>query len=317
MAIVGLDTVIFSAPDMQKAKAFFTDWGLRKVSDGKSGAVFATRIGSRVIVRPPGAKGLPPPAAPDMHFREMIWGVSSRKHLDEIRRELEADREVTVDGDGTIHCLDPNNIGLGFRVWAHKKAIKANPTPMNAAGRYARVDVRSTLYDRARPLRMGHIGFVVPDLGAAETFYHKRLGFPVSDRYAGGAATFMRNAQREDHHNLFLIWSRDGNTRFHHVAFEVNDIHEVFGGGLYIDRRGWPTQVGPGRHPVSSAYFWYFKTPCGGAFEYFADSDFCTERWKPTSFRVNRFSEWHLVDGIPEPKEHSVARPSLAAAGKQ
>lgn len=316
MAIVGLDTVIFSAPDMRAAKAFLADWGLRKVSDGRSGAVFATEIGSQVIVCPEGFEGLPPPAAPGMNFREMIWGVSSRRHLESLRRELRRDREVTEDTDGTIHCLDPNGLGLGFRLWKHRRSVRAKPTPVNAAGHYRRVDERSRLYARAKPLRMGHIGFVVPDLKGAEAFYHGRLGFPVSDRYAGGAATFMRNAAREDHHNLFLIWSRDGNTRFHHVAFEVNDIHEVFGGGLHIDRKGWPTEVGPGRHPVSSAYFWYFRTPWGGAFEYFSDSDFVTEKWKPTSFRQNRFSEWHLVDGIPAPTEH-VARPSLAAAGKQ
>jgi catechol-2,3-dioxygenase len=317
MAIVGLDAAIFTPPDMEKAKVFAADFGLKKLKAGRNGAVFATAIGSEIVFRPKDYPGLPPAAGPDMHFREMIWGVSSKKHLAQIRKELAKDREVAEDADGAIHCVDPNGVGLGFRLWTREKRIKAKPEEFNHAGRYRRVDERAKLYDRARPLRMGHIGFVVPNLGAAEDFYHRRLGFPVSDRYAGGSATFFRNAEREDHHNLFLIWSRDGNTRFHHIAFEVNDIHEVFGGGLYLTRKqGWQTEVGPGRHPVSSAYFWYVKTPLGGAFEYFSDSDFVTENWKPTTFRENRFSEWHLVDGIPAPEEGYRDRPSLSNAGK-
>jgi catechol 2,3-dioxygenase-like lactoylglutathione lyase family enzyme len=312
MAVVGIDTLVFTAPDMAKARRFYTDWGLKKVRDGRAGMSFATEIGSEVIVRPEDAQGLPPPAAPGMHFREMIWGVSSAMHLAEIRAELEKDRNVTVDKDGTLHCIDPNGLGLGFRVWRHGKRLAVQRTPVNITGAYERIDRRSNFYERARPLRMGHIGFVVPDLKAADRFYNKRLGFPISDRYAKGAATFMRCSADNEHHNLFLIRSRDGTTRFDHVAFEVRDIHEVFAGGLHIDRKGWPTEVGPGRHPISSAYFWYFKSPTEGAVEYYADSDYLTAAWKPTSFRVNRFSEWHLVDGIRSASDRQV-RPAIAA----
>ena len=291
MAVIGLDSVVFTAPDMARARAYFTDWGLRKVSSGKAGAVFETEIGSRIILRPRGAKNLPPVAAKGMNYREMIWGVGSKRELARLAREIATDREVTEDSDGTIHCLDPNGLGLGFRVWRHTRNFRPRRTPVNISGKIERVDQRSTIFARARPLRMGHIGFVIPDLKAAETFYHDRLGFPVSDRYAGGAALFLRCAAENEHHNLFLIRSRDGATRFDHIAFEVRDIHEVFGGGLYFDRRGWSTRVGPGRHPVSSAYFWYFNGPCDGAMEYYCDSDWLTDNWKPTNFRTNRFSE--------------------------
>ena len=315
MAVIGLDSVVFTAPDMARARAYFTDWGLRKVSSGKAGAVFETEIGSRIILRPRGAKNLPPVAAKGMNYREMIWGVGSKRELARLAREIATDREVTEDSDGTIHCLDPNGLGLGFRVWKHTRNFRPRRTPVNITGKIERVDKRSTIFERARPLRMGHIGFVIPDLKAAEKFYHDRLGFPVSDRYAGGAALFLRCAPENEHHNLFLIWSKDGATRFDHIAFEVRDIHEVFGGGLYFDRHGWKTRVGPGRHPVSSAYFWYFNGPCDGAMEYYCDSDWVTPDWKPSNFRNNRFSEWHMVDGIRQVDDGRVRR-SAATAGR-
>jgi hypothetical protein len=87
----------------------------------------------------------------------------------------------------------------------------------------------------------------------------------------------------------------------------------VFGGGVAFDSKGWLTDVGPGRHPISSAYFWYFKNPCGGSVEYFCDPDFVTEAWKPTSYRINRFSEWHVVDGVNS-ADDGRARPSMAAS---
>ncbi|MBD20176.1 MAG: glyoxalase [Rhodospirillaceae bacterium] len=315
MTYTGLYTTLFAAPDMKEAQRFYSDWGLRKIKGSPSHSVFETKNGSRVELKTPNSTDLPPPAAPDMHFREMVWGVSSKSHLRTIKLELSKDREVLEDKDGTIHCLDPNGIGLGFRVWRPRVNIDGARTKINSYDKVERIDEISTFYGEARPIRMGHIGFVLPDLKSAEKFYRDRLGFWLSDRYAGGAAIFLRCAAKSQHHNLFMIWSADGNKRYHHTAFEVRDIHEVFGGGVAFDKKGWKTEVGPGRHPISSAYFWYFKSPCGGAIEYFTDSDYVTEDWKPHNYRINRFSEWHLPDGIQQEKEDKI-RPSMSAAGK-
>ena len=91
-----------------------------------------------------------------------------------------------------------------------------------------------------------------------------------------------------------------GTNILNHVAYTVRDIHEVFGGGLNIDRCGWKTIIGPGRHPVSSAYFWYVENPAGGLAEYFTDEDYCTDKWEPRNFeRSNEnFAEWAIADGI-------------------
>lgn len=301
---VGIDAAIFATEDMAVARKLFSDFGLKKVKDGKSGVVFATEIGSEIVIRPAAAKNLPTKINPASEFREVIWGVASERDVDRIATELARDRDVRRDRDGTIHSVDDGGVNIGIRVWRHGKEPKRPAAlPLNAPGARGRVDAPSPMYERARPFRIGHIVFAVPDVQKAERFYTKRLGFSLSDRYAGGAATFLRYAARADHHNLFMLRMPHRMTDLHHLAFEVHDIHEVFGGGLHFSKLGWKTAIGPGRHPISSAYFWYFTNPLGGMLEYFSNPDYVTEAWKPTNFRVNRFSEWHLVDGLPVPKE--------------
>lgn len=316
MTFTGLFSTTYAAPDMKEAKRFFGDWGLEKIAEGRDGVIFETSLGCQVIIRPPGSPLLPTAAREGMNFREMVWGVSSKTHLAKIKQELSRDRKVDIHADGSIHTYDPAGIGLGFRVWNPPKANKnTSRASINSYDKTERVNEIGAVYQQALPLRMGHIGFLVPDLKEEEKFYRERLGFWLSDRYVGGAAFFLRCAAKSQHHNLFMIWSESGALRHHHTAYEVRDFHEVFGGGVAFDRKGWKTEVGPGRHPISSAYFWYFKNPCEGAVEYYTDSDYLTEEWKPHNYRVNRFSEWHLVDGIPLPEEQRI-RPSMSAAGK-
>ncbi len=64
MTFVGIDSVVFTAPDMANAKRFFAGWGLKKIKDNRGGAVFATEIGSQVVVKPATAKRLPEPPNP-------------------------------------------------------------------------------------------------------------------------------------------------------------------------------------------------------------------------------------------------------------
>ncbi len=312
-AIVGIDKLVYGTSDMAMARKLFRDWGLAETSAGDEELVYACGNGNEVVVKPENAPELPPRFSDGSNFREVVWGVSTPAHLARIGKELERDREVREDAKGALHCTDDTGINIGFRLWSHE-SVPAQPEPtFNTPWQRRRIDQRATIYEQAVPWRMGHIGFRVDDVMVAERFYVDRLGFWLSDRYADGGATFLRNARRADHHNLFIIRSPTTQTMFDHVAFEVRDIHEVFGGGLAFSRKGWDTHVGPGRHPVSSAYFWYFKNPLGGAIEYFSDTDIATEAWEPVDFQENRFSEWHLSRGIPMP-DTSLFKPSIAIA---
>lgn len=311
MDFTGIASITYTAADMAEAKRLFTDWGLTRVSATRTRLVFETSSGNRIEVRVDDAPGLPPRLEGGSSFREVVFGVATAARRDAIAADLARDREVTRDADGTVHSIDDLGIHIGVRVWKPRKAATPPATVWNRPGARARVDREATAYaEGARPSKIGHIVFAVTDTRRAEAFYRDRLGFWLSDRYVGGAGVFLRWAKRSEHHNVFFMKSRTGKTDLHHVAFEVRDVHEVFGGGMAFARQGWSTEIGPGRHPISSAYFWYFRNPLGGAIEYFCDPDYVTERWKPRNFRVNRFSEWHLPAGIPL-KGDGHARPSL------
>lgn len=298
MAITGIDAVTYGVTNMDKCRRFLADWGLKRLRASETAAAYETLDGSQVIIKPRADKSLPKAICRGATAREVIWGVSSRAELNRLRRSLAANGVEFTEKAGTLRCTDPAGLGLGFRL-SRKRKVKVRGTPMNMVGDRARIDRASTFYDRARPVSLGHAVFNVPALEPAERFYRDVLGFHLSDRYPGDAV-FLRCKPEGEHHNLFLLETKDGSASLNHVAFEVRDLHEIFGGGLHIARKGWKTAIGPGRHPISSAYFWYVENPCGGLIEYYSDVDYVTERWKPRDCArtPENFAEWAVAGGI-------------------
>jgi catechol 2,3-dioxygenase-like lactoylglutathione lyase family enzyme len=178
-------------------------------------------------------------------------------------------------------------------------AVQAPGALTNTADNFARVDERAPVYPKAEPVRIGHAVFFAPDVNAVRDFYQERLGFVLSDAYPD-AGYFLRAGEEGAHHDLFVLSTPDGKRGLNHISFVVRDIHEVFGGGMAMDRAGWGTQIGPGRHPVSSAYFWYLHCPAGAVVEYFADEDHCTVAWQARDWvrSPENYAEWAVSGGI-------------------
>ena len=147
-----------------------------------------------------------------------------------------------------------------------------------------------------------------------ERFYVQRLGFLVSDRYPD-RGLFLRWAPEGGHHDLFVLQTPASKPGVNHVAFAVRDLYEVFGGGLHISRCGWTTEIGPGRHPISSAFFWYVKCPAGGLAEYYADEDYVTPAWQPRELTPSpeNFAEWAITGGIDGTTRRQASGPALEA----
>lgn len=315
MAITGIDGLVYGVKDMAQARRFYTDAGLTKTKSSRTATTFETVSGARVVVRPQDAKGLPPAIQRGPTVREVVWRVSSKRHLAAIGKELARDRDVHEDSEGVLHAVDPAGIGMAFRV-GKERPVESEITGSNAPANKGRVDARATYYGRATPQGISHVVFTVPDFAEQEAFYTERLGFLVSDYYRG-RGVFLRSQPRAHHHNLFFLG--DKNVRINHAAFAVRNIHELMAGGMYLGSKGWKTQIGPGRHIVSSAYFWYLNNPCGGAFEYHWDEDFVTEKWKPAVWdpSPDLFAEWVLADGLPRTAVRPPTRTEKDMAGKK
>ena len=301
MSVLGIDEITYGAEDLPTCRRFFLDWGLHLVSEEADRLVFETLNGCRVVVAASTRTDLPPALEAGPTLREVVWGVESEvdlaRYADNIRQQPGFVQGAGPDG-ARVGCTDPNGLAVRLQV-TKKRAVDVQSADYNTWNRKGRINQASPAYERATPIEVGHVVFFVKDVGACERFYVENFGFAASDRYPGRGA-FLRCAPDGGHHDLFLLQRPAGDAGLNHVAFTVRDIHEVFGGGLHISRCGWETQLGPGRHPISSAYFWYFKNPAGALVEYYGDEDQLTADWQPREFEPGPtvFAEWAIDGGI-------------------
>jgi catechol 2,3-dioxygenase-like lactoylglutathione lyase family enzyme len=289
--LTGIEHVRFAVSDLDRAVAFANDWGLKRVS--AEGVIYSTLDNCEIeFVAVDLADPACTPLGGDTGLVQVTWGTKSSENIRAIATELSSDRDVVFDDDGVCYAEDDLGLRLAFRVTA-RELPKYEPTTYNAPGYAARIDRRAMKYDRAEPIEISHLAINVDDAAQAAAFYIERLGFRISDRYAD-RGLFLRCASAGNHHNLFLLNAAKPGARFNHLSFKVRDIHETVLGGQAFQEKGWTSFAGPGRHEVSSACFWYFFTPFGGAFEYAADEDVVTDDWAAHDFAATShiFSQW-------------------------
>jgi hypothetical protein len=294
---------------------------------------FETLSGAQVIVRRPDDAALAPAMEAGPTLREVVWGVDSDETLDYLAKSLLSHEECcggSYDNHSDaqtpqpanaplnahsqalrrVQAIDPHGLRIVFQR-SRQRSVAIQGALTNPYGNAQRINAPSPVYERATPIEIGHVVLFTDQLNEAVSFYEK-LGFVLSDSYPGRGA-FLRCAATGGHHDLFLLQVPGKAKGLNHVAFTVRDIHEVFGGGLAMGRAGWKTQLGPGRHPISSAYFWYFDNPCGGLIEYNADEDHLTEAWQAREFTPGPtvFAEWAIEGGIDG---HTRRQPQAAAS---
>jgi len=295
MSVTGIEKLEFGVEDLNACQKFLHDFGLQV--SAKDPSLFTTLSGAKLALSPINDSDLPSPFEAGSTLRRITWGVKNSADLDEIINNIQGcdDFQLTPKG---AQCRDPNGMMVAFCL-SEQKEVKVDITGINQWGDIRRVDTPSPVYEKATPVNVGHVVFFVDDLSATEDFYRQKLGFQVSDRYID-RAVFLRTQINGHHHSLFLLKLPHRGRGLNHVAFTVRDIHEVIGGGLAMNRHHWSTFIGPGRHPISSAYFWYVNSPTGGAFEYYTNDDYLTEKWQPRELEHSlvSFTEWAVEGGL-------------------
>jgi catechol 2,3-dioxygenase-like lactoylglutathione lyase family enzyme len=297
MSVLGIDEITFGAQDLARCRQFFLDWGLALVEETPTRLVYESLNGCRVIVAHSDTPGLPAGIEADPTLREVVWGVANAEDMAHYGAAMQKWPGFVQQSD-RVGCTDPSGLSMRIQI-SRKKKLALDCAQVNTWTDRYRVDQASPAYERARPIEVGHVVLFVKSLDAVTQFYQDVLGFVISDRYPG-RGHFLRCAPRGGHHDLFLLQLPEARNGLNHVAFTVRDHHEVFGGGLHMSRCGWDTELGPGRHPISSAIFWYFASPAGALVEYNADEDELTENWQAREFTPGptMFAEWAIKGGI-------------------
>jgi catechol 2,3-dioxygenase-like lactoylglutathione lyase family enzyme len=304
MAIIGIESLVYGVTDVNESARFFDDFGLKRQTTTPTAVRFELPEGSSVVIRSNDDPAIPASSLVGTGVREVIWGVDTPESLASIAEDLGRDRKIHRDADGGLHFLTDFGAAMGLRVF-HKKAVISAPDPINAPGYVRRLNTHRKWRLRAHPKVIAHVVFAVPDYLGAAQFMCKRMGFRLSDSQKG-FGEYLRAGGSHNHHSLLLLNADlhfpglDGQFRFHHANFGVEDIDEIMVGANHMTRCGWaPSQFGLGRHRIDSALFYYLPCPTGGEAEYGADADVVDESWVPREWTVPLFAYSHFVHNLP------------------
>ncbi len=109
----------------------------------------------------------------------------------------------------------------------------------------------------------GHLCLDAPDVREAYRYWSTRFNARVSD-WIGDKACLLRIDPV--HHKLAVFQGdRPG---LCHLNFQVASIDDVFRNWHFLVSNGVEIEMGPGRHPQSTAIFLYFLGPEGFTYEY-------------------------------------------------
>jgi 2,3-dihydroxy-p-cumate/2,3-dihydroxybenzoate 3,4-dioxygenase len=109
----------------------------------------------------------------------------------------------------------------------------------------------------------GHFCLDAPDVHEAYRFWSTHFNARVSD-WIGDAACLLRIDPV--HHKLAVF--RGDEPGLCHINFQVASIDDVFRNWHFLIEHGVEIEMGPGRHPQSTAIFVYFLGPEGFTYEY-------------------------------------------------
>jgi 2,3-dihydroxy-p-cumate/2,3-dihydroxybenzoate 3,4-dioxygenase len=109
----------------------------------------------------------------------------------------------------------------------------------------------------------GHLCLDAPDVHEAYRFWSTRFNARVSD-WIGDAACLMRI---DPVHHKLAVFRADG-PGLCHMNFQVDTVDDVFRNWHFLQEHNVEIEMGPGRHPQSTAIFLYFLGPEGFTYEY-------------------------------------------------
>jgi catechol 2,3-dioxygenase-like lactoylglutathione lyase family enzyme len=285
-----LTTITLGVPDVEAARAFYRDFGLREVAPGR----FASAAGGEQLRLESSERRC---------LLELGLAVDAHAELDPIAERLDELGAQARLEEAELHAVDPGTeTAIVVQVTDRVAPRPLERLATNAPGRSERVGARSGAVLNTEPIcpsKLGHVVLASPDPERSIAFFRDGLGFEVSDESAG--AVFMRCSS--DHHNLLV---QPGPFFYlHHIAWEMADLDQIgLAARCLLENHPESSVWGPGRHGIGSNYFWYVRDPAGNFLEYYADMDVIedADAWKPYDWS-DRMEQALAVWGPPAPPE--------------
>ena len=123
-------------------------------------------------------------------------------------------------------------------------------------------------------LQFSHVGIYVTDIEKMADFYHRVLGFPITDRgpLHGAEMVFLSRNPRE-HHQVVLVAGKPPNLPdkvINQLSFRVASLGEV----QRFYRRIRSEELASDIHPICHGHAWsvYFRDPEGNRIEVYTDT---------------------------------------------
>jgi len=275
LGVHSLDHFALSVPDLEKARDFYSAFGLEVLPHGNLLSLHTS-------------------AHPQQQWGLILEGSAKRLHhlsfgifegdLPRFKLRLEQRGVPLLDPPRGIETTglwfkDPDGILIELRI-----APKTSPDRKVAAewisspGGEAGAPKRSEA-PLVKPVRLGHCLTFTRDVPAAISFYGDILGLRLSDR-AGSDIAFMHGIHGSAHH--LIAFARSEAPGLHHCCWDVRSLNEIGLGAMQMAHRGYTQGWGLGRHVLGSNYFHYVRDPYGSYSEYSCDMDYipATAEWR-------------------------------------
>jgi len=121
------------------------------------------------------------------------------------------------------------------------------------------------------PDRMSHVLLFASDVPRQVAFYRDALGLRLSD-CSEDVIAFLHAPHGSDHH--LMAFAKSHRRGWHHSSWDVPGVEDVGRGWMQMQKAGYISAWGTGRHVLGSNYFCYIEDPWGSFCEYSADMDY-------------------------------------------
>ena len=265
-AVHSVDEFVFSVPDLEVARRFYSAFGLAVRDEGGALALYTHQHPHRWARVLPGAG------------KRILW-LSMGIHAEDAPRfeqhlaQRNVARVQAPDGadSGGIWIQGPDGLAIQLRVAAKSSPSQPAPREFPPETRNAGRAPSRSKTQPVRPLYLSHILLFSADVEAATQFYEEVLGLRLSDK-SGSVIAFLHSPHGSDHH--LIAFAKSGGLGLHHSSWCVPSIDAVGLGTQQMVDAGYTQGWGVGRHVLGSNYFRYVRDPWGSWAEYSFDIDF-------------------------------------------